>query len=68
MISGLELTKIEAGTLFTKDENARLRHVYRPEGAAAPSLFPGMTQAGNIWRFDHALTEDMVRRLEALCA
>jgi RimJ/RimL family protein N-acetyltransferase len=64
----LELIEIQVETLFGHDENGRLRYVNEPAGASAPRFFLGRTEAGNIWRFRHDLPEDVVRRLDALCA
>jgi hypothetical protein len=60
--------EIQARTLFTHDENGRLRYVNEPRGASAPRFFLGRTKAGNIWRFRHDLPEHVIRRLDALCA
>jgi len=68
MTSDLQLMEIHAETLFSHDDNGRLRCINEPAGAPAPRFFLGRTKAGNIWRFRYDLPADVIRRLDEVCA
>lgn len=68
MLTDQELMAIHVRALFTHDAHSRLLLVNEPGGgAAAPRLFFGRTQAGNLWRFRADLPEPLVEELETLC-
>jgi RimJ/RimL family protein N-acetyltransferase len=66
--SDLDLIGIQAATLFTHDENGRIRETNEPGPTRAPRFFLGRTKGGNIWRFRDDLPDDLIRRLEALAS
>lgn len=66
--SDLALMAIQAATLFTHDENGRIRETNEPGPARAPRFFLGRTKGGNIWRFRDDLPADLICRLEALAS
>ena len=68
MLSDLELMELQVQALFTHDGNGLLRHINEPAGASAPRFFLGRTRDGDLWRFRHDLPEDIVGRLDDLCA
>lgn len=68
----IELINLQAATLFTHDEQGRLRYIPEPgydesELYPAPRFFMGRTTQGNIWRFRHDMPEDLIYTLEQLC-
>jgi len=64
--SDLALMELQVEALFIHDDRGRLRCVNEPGEPAAPRFFLGRTGAGNLWRFGHALPEELVQRLEEL--
>ncbi|TBL80424.1 GNAT family N-acetyltransferase [Paenibacillus thalictri] len=70
-LSGSELMELHAAALFTHDPNMRLRAINEPwPGAAqAPRFFLGRTMEGpTVRRYRHDLSDELIERLETLCA
>ncbi|WP_235610457.1 GNAT family N-acetyltransferase [Deinococcus aerius] len=70
--SDRELMELQTSALFVSDSAGRLRFIREPgyeenELDPAPRFFMGRTPEGNVWRFRHDLTADLVRELEDLC-
>jgi hypothetical protein len=61
-----ELMRIQAETLFTYDERARMVRDNHFGGGAAPRLFLGRTLSGDAVRFGETLPDSVVQRLSAL--
>ncbi|MGH6913622.1 MAG: GNAT family N-acetyltransferase, partial [Geminicoccales bacterium] len=68
MLSAGELMELHVETLFLHDDAGRMLAVNDVDRRAAPQLFLGRTVEGNIWRFRHDLSPELVAELEAILA
>lgn len=64
MVSDIELMKRHVNVLFKKDHNNRMTFVNEPPNEAAPRIFIGGTQLGNVVRYSNALEENVIKKLE----
>ncbi|MFD1386743.1 GNAT family N-acetyltransferase [Oceanobacillus oncorhynchi subsp. oncorhynchi] len=64
LVSDIELMKRHVNVLFKKDHNNRMTFVNEPPNEAAPRIFIGGTQLGNVVRYSNALEENVIKKLE----
>ncbi|MEK4304659.1 hypothetical protein [Oceanobacillus sp. FSL K6-0251] len=64
MVSDIALMKHHVNVLFKKDDNNRMTFVNEPPNEAAPRIFIGGTQLGNVVRYSNALEENVIKKLE----
>ncbi|NBD24904.1 GNAT family N-acetyltransferase [Paenibacillus sp. T1] len=61
--------ELQAEALYAHDSKGSLLTINEPGGGPAPRMFLGRTiQGTTVCRFRHDVPDDLVRRLEALCA
>ena len=65
-MSALDLMSLHIDALFAHDDRNRMTAVNDIDRGSAPRLFLGRTVEGNIWRFRHDLSPDLVAKLEAV--
>ncbi|MEM7016165.1 MAG: GNAT family N-acetyltransferase [Pseudomonadota bacterium] len=63
----LDLIRLHVETLYIHNERARLLAVNQWDGGSVPRFFLGRTIAGNIWRFRHDISDNLIQELETIC-